>query len=136
MPKVTHTSQSEFKAHSLCMTPWLSTASHDLPILIFHCLPVHPLLSILTHLLNGPHMPCALPLAVFTGHSQFWDPLHLLKSSVPQCCAVSTVSPKFMFLPVAANKHFYCYLMSVALSAFLHLVSPPFRPLKLCALVF
>lgn len=130
MPKVTHTKcQSAFEAHSLCITLWLGTAIHNLPILLFHCFPIHPLLSILTCLLNVPNIPCALPLAKFSicNSPALGSPLLFKIYRSSRFCG-KRVSPKFLLPLVAAKRLFYCYPRSVLQSAFLYLVLPPHLP--------
>lgn len=85
IPKVIHTTgQSDSKAHFSCIILWLDTAIHNLPLLIFHCLPPHSLFSILTYLLNVITYLVLCHLHSFShGIPQFGDPLHFFKSIIP-----------------------------------------------------
>lgn len=130
MPKVTHTTrQSALEAHSLCITLWLGTASHNLPSyfstaspytlssLFLHISLMSQTYLVLCHLQNFPYV---IP--------QLWDPVYFLKSIVPQGSAVS-MSPLNSYCPLLLpTRLFYCYPRSVPHSAFLYLVLPPHLP--------
>ena len=108
-------SQSESEVHSLMH----DTASRNLSNLILLCILTYPSLLIFTYLLKAPNMPGTVPLLQFaTCNFLFWGPLHLLKSTIPQGSATSTVSPKILLLLAAANK-------ALLLPASSHFSTPP-----------
>lgn len=91
--------QSESKVHSLMH----DTTRHDLPTLVFHCLP-HTRSSLLSHI---PLMPCPRPLALFSVvMPPIEGPLYFLKSTIPQGSTLCPVPPKLPLSVVAVHKAF------------------------------